>query len=521
LKSAFFIAQSILVSRLSQLTTLSLRREFYRRTLQMDVATFGNEGFSDLMSRFTHDMEHLADGVHSLFGKLVREPLKALACLVGAAIICWRLLLFSLVIAPLAAFLVGRLARILKRANRRAMEEMAQIYGILEETFQGIKVVKAFTMERKERHRFHTYSKNYYKKAMRIGRYDALSRPLTEVMGIAMISLAIIAGAYLVLKEQTHLFGIRMCNRPLSTAALFTFYGLLAGVSDPARKLSQVFSRIQRASAASDRIYAMMDREPTVRDPAHPVRPPRHSRELSFENIHFSYVPGTPVLEDVNLRIKFSETIAIVGANGSGKTTLANLIPRFYDPNDGRVLLDGTNIRDMRLRDLRRQIGVVAQETLLFDDTVMANILYGSPDASEPQAIAAAKRAHAHRFIEEQLENGYETIVGPRGSLLSGGQRQRVALARAILREPRILILDEATSQVDLESEQLIHQVLVDFTRQNTTIIITHRMSTLDLADRIVVMDGGRIADVGTQDELLGRCELFSRLYRIQFKESA
>jgi subfamily B ATP-binding cassette protein MsbA len=521
IKSLFFVAHQILVGNLSQLVVFSLRKEFYRRTLRMDVGTFSADGTSELMSRFTYDMESLSAGVTDFFGKLVREPLKMLTCLVGAAWICWPLLVLSLLLAPLAAFFIRGLARSLKRANRRAMEEMSQIYNILEETFQGIKAVKAFTMERSERWRFHTISKKYLRKAFRIARYDSLTRPMTEVMGIATVCVALLAGAYLVLNKKTDLLGIPMCEQPMSFEALLLFYGLLAGVSDPARKLSEVFSRIQRAAAASDRIYQLLDRTPEIVDPPRPRAPMRHRRELAFEGIHFHYHASQPVLLDVNLRIAFGETIAVVGPNGCGKSTLANLIPRFYDPVAGCVRLDGVDLREMRLRDLRSQIGLVTQETLLFDDTVLNNIRYGCPDATREEVVRAAQQAHAHRFIEERLENGYQTVVGARGNLLSGGQRQRISLARAILRDPPLLILDEATSQVDLESEQLIHQVLEQFTRNRTTVIITHRMATLALADRVVVMEAGRILDVGTHDELVRRCDLYSRLYDIQFREIA
>jgi len=515
-KDVFLVVNSILVARLAELTTFDLRKLFYRRTLRMDLATFHNEGTSDLMSRFTNDTSAVAAGLSALFGKLVREPLKAAACLFGAAWICWRLLLLSMLIAPPAVLTIRWLARMLKRANRRAMEEMAQIYTTLDETFRGVKIVKAFTMERQERCRFHQNSKKYYRKAMRIGFYDALSHPVTEFMGIMTICLALLAGAWLVLEGETHLFGIRMCDRPLSWESLMIFYGLLAGVADPARKLSEVLTRIQQASAAAERIYAMLDREPAVKDPVHARPLGRHHRDLSFEHVDFAYQPGQPILQDVNLRIAFGETIAIVGPNGCGKSTLLNLIPRFADPTGGTIRLDGIPLTDVRTATLRRQIGLVTQETVLFDDTIYNNIRYGSPRATREQVIEASRQAHAHRFIEEQLPEGYETVIGQSASRLSGGQRQRIALARAILRDPAIILLDEATSQVDLESEQLIQRVLERFVRNRTAIIVTHRLAVLALADRIVVMDAGRVLDVGTHQELTARCDFYRRLHEVQ-----
>jgi ATP-binding cassette subfamily B protein/subfamily B ATP-binding cassette protein MsbA len=519
LKDAFLIANNILVARLAQLATFDLRKLFYRRTLRMDLATFSEDGTADLMSRFTNDMSQVATGVESLFGKLVREPLKMVSCLVLAGFICWRLLILSLVAAPLAAYLVRWLARTLKRANRRAMEEVAAMYTTLEETFRSIKIVKAFTNERQERRHFHDNNKRYYHKAMRIAGYDSLTHPMTEVLGILAISVAMMAGAWLILSHETTLLGIRMSDRPLDRGALLLFYALLAGVADPLRKMSDIFSRLQAASAAADRIFARLDRQPQVREPIKPAPFRRHYRDLVFENVGFEYQPGKPVLQDINLRIGFGETIALVGPNGCGKSTLANLIPRFADPTTGTVQLDGVALPDMRIRDLRRQIGLVTQETMLFDETISNNIRYGAPHASQDQVIAAAKQAHAHRFIENELSDGYETSAGALGNSLSGGQRQRIALARAILRDPPILILDEATSQVDLESEQAIQQVLEQFTRHRTTIIITHRLAVLALADRIVVMQAGRILDVGRHDELLARCPFYRRLHQIQFDD--
>jgi len=518
-KDLFLVAHNLLVARLSQRTIFDLRKLFYRRTLRMDLAAFSEDGTADLMSRFTNDMSQVAVGLDSLFGKLVREPLKMISCLTIAAWISWRLLLLTLIAVPVAGFAIRWLAKMLKRANRRAMEEMAVIYATLEETLRSIKIVKAFTNESLERKRFHDNNKRYYRKAMKIARYDSLSHPMTETLGIATVAMMMVVGGWLIFSHEPRFLGFSLKNWQIGQAAMLTFFAMLAGMADPLRKMSDIFSSLQSGFAAADRIFDRLDREPTVRDPKQPAPFRRHHCDLTFENVGFAYKSGKPVLRDVNLRIAFGETVAIVGPNGCGKSTLVNLILRFADPTTGTVRLDGIPLADMRLRDLRDQIGLVTQETMLFDDTIFNNIRYGAPHATREQVIEAAKRAHAHRFIEHDLPEGYETMAGALGNSLSGGQRQRIALARAILRDPAILILDEATSQVDLESEQAIQQVLEQFTKGRTTILITHRLAALSLADRIAVMSDGRILDAGRHEELLARCDLYRNLYQIQFED--
>jgi ATP-binding cassette subfamily B protein/subfamily B ATP-binding cassette protein MsbA len=330
-----------------------------------------------------------------------------------------------------------------------------------------------------------------------------------------MISIGILAGAHLAMHGETTLFGIPMSSHPLDLGALLLFFALLAGAADPARKLSDIFTRFQSAAAACDRIYQMIDREIPMTVPEDPKPLVRHHRSFQFEKVTFGYQPDQPVLRDISLEVDFGETIAVVGPSGCGKSTLTSLLPRFMDPDSGRILVDGIPLTEVSLEDLRRQIGLVTQEPMLFHDTVAENIRYGTPEATEKEIVEAARKANAHRFITTELEEGYRTNVGPWGNRLSGGQRQRIALARAILRDPAIFILDEATSQIDMASEQLIHRALAEFIGHRTTFIVTHRLGAIELADRIVVMREGRIENVGTHEQLIVSCSYYAQLYHL------
>ncbi|MHB1425731.1 MAG: ABC transporter transmembrane domain-containing protein [Gemmataceae bacterium] len=526
LKCFFEFAQETLVGSVVNLSLFDLRNRFYRNAIHLDVDQFGEQGSSELMARFTNDMESLGAGIKTLFGKVVAEPLRALACVIMACFISWQLTLMFLILVPIAVFILARVGRIMKQATRRLLERMSNIYKILQESFQGIRLVKAFTMEPYERRRFRMATRDYYRKAMLVVNIDALADPLIEILGVAAVAAALLAGSRLVLLKATHLIGMRMTEQPLEAASLLQLYILLAAIADPVRKLSSVFTRIQSACAASDRIFDFVDRRPRVkgnsdgprlcRQPLDPHRSESSARSdspdyIEFRDVCFSYQPGHPILYDIHLGVRAGETIALVGANGCGKSTLLGLIPRFYDPDHGSVLIDGHDLRHVNLRSLRRMVGIVTQDTILFDDTIYKNIAYGSRGAKPEDVEAAAQRAFAHDFILAQPK-GYQTRVGEVGGKLSGGQKQRLALARVILRNPSILILDEFTSAADSESEALIHRAMKDFMVGRTTFVITHRLHTLEIADRIVVLDKGRIAAVGTHAELLAGCPVYQRL---------
>ena len=545
LKCIFEIIQDSLVGSVINRTIYDIRNKCFAHVIRQDVDQFNDQGSAVLMARFTNDMDSLGSGMKTLFGRVIAEPLRVVACITLACMISWQLTLMFLIIVPAALLVLTRIGRTMKRATRKLLERMSKIFQILQEAFQGIRTVKIHTAEALERRRFLKATRDYRYRSNIVVYLDAMAGPIVEVLGVAAVAAALLAGAFLVLRHQTSLFGIRMSEQPMDPEALIQLYVLLAAISDPVRKLSSVFTKLQAAWAASDRVFEILDKVPKITTNSSGLRleavpgkslgvrivsgrndlapwcePEDEIPLLRFQEVGFSYQTGVPVLRDVSFDVRKGETIAVVGHNGCGKSTLFSLLPRFHDPDHGSIQLLGHDLRKYHLRSLRRMVGLVTQNSVLFDDSVYDNICYGIKGVSREQVEEASRKSHAHEMILK-LPSGYDTLVGEGGSRLSGGQRQRICLARAILRNAPILLLDEFTSQSDPESEALIHKAMEDFVRDRTVFMITHRPSSVHMASRILVLEAGRIVGLGSHAELLQSCVAYQKFYQSDYRRKS
>ncbi len=523
LRGLLLAANDVLVAQLTQQALFALRGRVYRHLLALDVEYFSEDRSPKIMTRMTHDMQRVGDGVSAALGQSLREPFKMLACLAGAAFISWRLLLFAFVLVPAGIVALRWMGKISKRVNETSLAAMSQIYTELSETLHGIRVVKSSTAEGFERRRFHRVRCDIRGKLVHAAVVRAVIKPVVEILGISVVALAILAGGWLVLNQRTELWGIALSTTPLSPAALLIFFAMLLGATDPLRKIAGLSITVNRSSAAADRVFQILGRKPRLRDPQRPVSLEPGSYAVSLQDVSFAYPDrDEPALKHLTLHVAAGECVGVIGANGSGKTTLLNLLLRFYDPTDGSVEVNGIDLRRFDQRAFRRRLGLIPQQPFLFDDTIENNIRYGLPSASDGDVRRAARQAGIDEFIERELTEGYRTIVGEGGNHLSGGQAQKISLARAILRDPGLLLLDEATSQLDALAELELVQRLGTFLDGRTTIMVTHRPALLSLADRIVLLDRGEIVETGTHAELQVRSRLYQEmLHEIPFHKAA
>ena len=504
-KNVFLYLKNISMTLVQFHLITEMRNLLYKHFNSQSLSYFNQKKSGELTSIIINDVANLRRALGTSFHQLLVEPINLLAFTVLLFIINWKLALISIVIVPISGITIMTIGRSIRRKSRRTASMIAGITNIITETFSSIRVVKAFAMEGYEVQRFFKETHKYFKLILRRAKLRLLASPITETLGVMMGVLLLWVGGMEVLS-----------GKGLTPEDFLRFILLLFAMMDPLRKLSSVNVELQAGAASAERVFAILDTPPTIVDELDAVKIDTFKDKIQINNVSFKYESEDTVLKNISFEIEKGSAVALVGSSGAGKSTLADLIPRFYDVNQGAIEIDGQDIRYITLNSLRRLMGIVTQETILFNDTVKANIAYGQKDVDDEQVIAAAKAANALEFIEE-LPKGLDTVIGEKGVKLSGGQRQRLAIARAIMKNPPILILDEATSALDTESERLVQEALETLMTDRTVLVIAHRLSTVTNADKIIVMEKGLIKEMGTHDELIQKNGLYSNLYNIQF----
>ena len=503
IRAIFEFFQTYIMSDVGQKVIRDVRNRIYDKLNSLSLDYFTSKRSGELVSRVTNDVKMIENAVSYAFTDLVYQSFEVISYAILSFVINWKLALISIVMLPMVAVPMVVVGRVLRKLSKRSQEKMADINSVLIETFAGVRIVRAFCAEVMELAKFKKQNHDYYRIAMKSIKRMVLLGITTELIGVAVALFILFYGGKLVMEGQ------------FSFGMFALFMAALLSLIRPFKKLSQVNAIMQQAVAASGRIYEVLETEPSVKEKPGALDLAPFKDNVKFENVCFSY-HNREILKDINLEVKRGQMLAIVGPSGVGKTTLVDLIPRFYDPKKGRVLIDGVDIKEATFRSLRQQIAIVTQETILFNDTIRANIVYGKPGASQEEIEKAAIQAHAHDFIK-QASLGYDTIIGDRGTKLSGGERQRIAIARALLKDPQILILDEATSQLDSESERVVQEVLDRLMQGRTVFVIAHRLSTVRKAHRIVVLNKGIIFEQGTHESLINNKEgLYTKLYQMQ-----
>lgn len=481
-----------------------IRAHVHDKVLSLPIGFFTNERKGDIMARMTGDTAEVETSIMSSLEMIFKDPIMIIVCLTMMFLISWQLTLFVLILLPTAGLLMGRVGRSLKRKSTDLQSCWGFIMSSIEETLGGMRIIKAFNAEGKIATRFNGILNNYFNLGTRVARRQALAHPMSEFLGTATIVIVLWFGGSLILSGSS----------TIDAAQFIYFLVIFYNIINPVKDLSKGMYAVQRGLAAMERVDKLLSTPNPIQDPEKPAQLTALNEGIEYRNVSFKY-SNDYVLRNISLNIKRGQTVALVGQSGSGKTTLADLLPRFYDVNEGGIFIDGINIKDVKVHDLRNLMGNVNQEAILFNDTFFNNIAFGVKDATLEQVMEAARIANAHNFIME-TPDGYNTNIGDRGCLLSGGQRQRISIARAILKNPPILILDEATSALDTESERLVQEALEKLMRNRTTLVVAHRLSTIRNADLICVVHEGRIVEQGKHDELVAKDGYYKHLVDMQ-----
>ncbi len=482
-----------------------LRSQMYEKILHLPLSYFSEERKGDLIARMSNDVMEVEWGIMSSLEVLFREPLTIILFLTFMLVMSAQLTLMVLILLPIAGLLIGVIGSSLRKSSSKVQAKMGLLISIIEETLGGLRIIKAFSAESSSKRKFVEANNEHRRLLTRAMRKRDLSSPMSEFLGAAAMAVILYFGGKIVLDKQ------------MEPSMFISFLAIFSQIIPPAKAFTDAYYNAQKGLASAERINSILDAEITIRDKEHSLQISDFNHSIEYRKVSFAYHKGGAgwVLKEVDLKIEKGKTIALVGQSGSGKTTLADLLPRFYDLDKGEILVDGENISDYKLSDLRKLIGVVTQESILFNDSVFNNIAFGMDNAKEEDVIAAAKIANAHDFIME-MPQGYQTNIGDRGGKMSGGQRQRISIARAVLKNPPILILDEATSALDTESERLVQDALTKLMKNRTVLVIAHRLSTIQHADEIIVMQKGEIIERGKHNELLENAGVYRKLYDLQ-----
>lgn len=503
-KNLFRYLASFYQSRLKNSITRDLRNRLFSKVMHLHLDFHSDERKGDIISRCTTDAQEVEASVVSSLEVLFKEPVTILLFLGTMVVMSPSLTLFVLMVLPITGFVIGRIGRSLKKTSMLVQGQMGTILSILDESLMGLRIIKAFNAIGWSERKFSQESEKLYRLQVRMSRRRELASPMSEFLGTIVMVTVMWYGGRLVLADEG-----------MQAATFIGYITIFSQLINPAKSFATAVYNIQKGMASADRIQQILDTPEAIRQPENPKPIKSFDREIEFRNLSFDYADGTEVLRDINLTVRKGRTLAIVGQSGAGKSTLADLIPRFYDPTQGQVLIDGTDIREYDIIDLRNLLGIVTQDALLFNDSVFNNIAFGLENVNQNDVERAARIANAHDFIM-QLDQGYNTPIGDMGNKLSGGQRQRLSIARAVLHNPPILVLDEATSALDTESERLVQEALYNLMKHRTSIVIAHRLSTIQYADEIIVMQDGRIIERGNHLGLVAHNGVYKRLYEMQ-----